>query len=147
MEIPLRVHQSNPYQWQTQITGFLANIASQDPQPTGIQRQGVVYGKLRRKIGNGPSQVITVPCNIPGVVCYHISIEGCHYSVVESKKCWIDAGRLQLNRAYLVQQFDRVVSTEFPYRIVQDSKKITCLGMPTPPQVMRKLIQSSDAPW
>ena len=142
-EVSLRIHEAYCYKRQSNVTRFLAHIAGQNPQATGIDGQGTVNGQFHGEVGHRAFQQIGVVRSEPRLLGRHLGIELGHYRIVESQKLRIRGQLLQPFRAGLPELFDGVVAADPPQDVVDVAKKLASINMPAPPQVVSQLLESA----
>ena len=74
-KIALWIQKAHADKRQTEIAGFLAMIARQNPQAARINRQRFVNAKFRREIGDGVVGVLWIGAGKPGLVVAQIQIK------------------------------------------------------------------------
>ena len=67
MEVSHGIHEAHADQRYAKITGFLAMIAGQHPQPSRVDGQRLVQCELGREVRDGPVGELREPALPPGV--------------------------------------------------------------------------------
>jgi hypothetical protein len=52
MEVPLRVHEADPHEWQAEVARLLAVVPGEHAEAAGIDRERLVQRELRREVRN-----------------------------------------------------------------------------------------------
>ena len=107
-EVALGIDETNRDQRQIEVTGFFDVVTSQNSQAAGINGQGFVQTKLRRKISNS-AFFGGVGAFEPGVFAIHVGIKRNHYGIVVGQPGRIVGGSNQIALAHVAQKLDRVV--------------------------------------
>ena len=146
VEVPLRVHEPDAHERDTEVTGFLARVAREDAQAAGIERQRLVQGELGREVGHllGPAPVPEPP-HPPGVARRFRPVEAFHHLVVQGKERRVLGDLHEALGGNEPQHADGVVSGQPPERVVERAEDVASAIMPAPPEVGGQLFETVDA--
>lgn len=103
-------------------------------------------GILSRKISDFTNERVRVHFSKPGIFTRHLGVESQHDGIVKFEKCRVSRRRFKNIAARFPQLLDRVVTARPPLGIIERPEHLTRIIVPTPPQIIGKLVQPADAP-
>ena len=141
-EIALRIHESDADERHTEVAGFLAVIAGQDPEAAGVDRQRLMKCEFGGKVGDGSTADFRKLALDPRVVRRAGGVEPGAGAVVERQPFWIVERSINRFRRQQLQHAHGVVRGEPPEGVVETPKDIARVGIPAPPKIIGQLVES-----
>ena len=81
----------------------------------------------------------------PGVIAFHVGVEGGHHAVIAFQVIAVVGGRIEQGTLHFLQEGHRVVVGLIPQRAVDAREQSLRFGVPDPPQIAGQLSQAVDA--
>src|SRR5207248_1781357 len=132
---------------QAEVAGLFTVITREYAKTARVDGQCLVQTKLRRKIGDDTIAWCWKGTREPRFLLgwMHIGIEVAENRVIALQVIGLVSNCFEALRLHLAQKAYRIMSNFFPQSGIKCTIECTCLGMPAPPQIIGKFVQSIDA--